>query len=224
MSAGPWFSFDPKLSWDGLLTFLGGLLAFFAILYQVRHADTGLRTQFQAEKDARSDELAERKRAIATVILFEIDRFYRFYVAEVLKVWIAGRPTENSIPTIESPGRSPFPVYATNCGHIGELDQQLAQTVVDFYASAQRHAFRICEYADKRNSSNPGHALALLGDIKSGAENLVSLAYIACAYLCVYTGINFNAEFETAKHEYMNDATLAAAQDAVAAYRTKLKR
>jgi len=223
MSADPWFAFDHKLSWDGLLTFIGGLLAFLGIFYQVHHADAGLRSQLQAEKDARLQEHDEKNRAVSTAMLFEIDRFYRLYIANVLK--IAASTERGALPALESPGPSPFPVYATNCGYVGELDTQLAQTIVDFYASGQRHAFRICNYQDKRNSSNPNSSGALLPEVKGSAENLVPLAYIACAYLCEYTGTKFTPnQFETAKREYMDDVTVQAAQDAVKAYRAKLKR
>ena len=221
MSSGPLFAFDHKLSWDGLLTLLGGFLALLGIWVQVRHADEGLRKQLQAEKDARTAERDERKRAVAAALLFEIDRFYRFYIAGLLKVATSVSP----IPELESPGTSPFPAYAGNCGHVGELDETLAAAIADFYASAQRHAFRVCDYAERRNGPNSNQILGLLPGVRSGAESLVPLAYIACAYLCVYTGTSFTAaQFETAKHEYMNEVTLQAAHDAVRAYRTKLKR
>lgn len=39
----PRFTLNGELSWDGILTLLGGVLAFFGIWRQVRHAGDGLR-------------------------------------------------------------------------------------------------------------------------------------------------------------------------------------
>jgi len=229
MSAEPWFAFDHKLSWDGLLTFFGGLLAFFAVLYQVWRADKGLRDQLQAEKAARSEEGEEEKRAIATALLFEIDRFYRFYLRSLLKIL---NSTEQAHPQLEAPGSTPFPVYTANCGQIGELDSQLAGAIVDFYTSAQRHTSRICDYVEKWNAAQVDGgstfkfriAEFLIPGIRSGGENLIPLAYIGCAYLCIYAEIPFTtAKFDVARGEDMSEATLQAARDAMESFRARMK-
>lgn len=224
VSSGPLFAFDHKLSWDGLLTFFGGLLALLGIWWQVRHADGGLRKQLQAEKDARTGERDERKRAISIAMLFEIDRFYRYYVKNLLKDLSSMMQGHSAL---ESPGPAPFPVYATNCGQIGELDSVLAGAIVDFYASAQRHAFRICDYAEKYDAARLDGsfriAISLIPSIKSGAENLIPLAYIACAYLCAYTGIPFTpTRFDVALGEGMTDVTIDAAKTAVESFRLRV--
>ena len=229
MSSEPLFAFDHKLSWDGLLTLLGGFLALFGIWWQVRHADAGLKQQLQAEKDARVGERDERKRAVSTAILFEIDRFYRYYVKNLLKDLSS---TGQACPALESPGPAPFPVYATNCGQIGELDSQLAGAIVDFYASAQRHAFRLCEYTERYNAAQAegsGYkfriAELLIPNIKSGGENLIPLAYIGCGYLCVYTGIPFTtAKFDVALGQGMSEAELLTAQTAIENFRARVRR
>ena len=225
MSSEPLFAFDRKLSWDGLLTLLGGFLALFGIWWQVRHADAGLKQQLQAEKDARVGERDERKRAVSTAILFEIDRFYRYYVKNLLKDLSS---TEQAYPALESPGPAPFPVYATNCGQIGGLDSVLAGAIVDFYASAQRHAFRLCDYAERYSRGEQrttfGIPPSLISSIRSGAENLILLAYIACAYLCTYTGVPFTtAKVDVALGQGMSEAELLTAQDAIKNFRTRMK-
>ena len=226
MSSEPLFAFDHKLSWDGLLTLLGGFLALFGIWWQVRHADAGLKQQLQAEKDARVGERDERKRAVSTAILFEIDRFYRYYVKNLLKDLSS---TEQAYPALESPGPAPFPVYATNCGQIGGLDSVLTGAIVDFYASAQRHAFRLCDYAEKyRRGEQPttfGIPPSLISSIRSGGESLILLAYIACAYLCTYTGIPFTtAKVDVALGQGMSEAELLTAQTAIENFRARVRR
>jgi hypothetical protein len=100
----PWPSFDPKLTWDGLLTFFGGVLAFFAVLFQVRHADKGLQRQLDADKKARDDQASEQARAVARALLFELDNFYRGYVqslaaAATLNEGLPGLKTLPSAPS-----------------------------------------------------------------------------------------------------------------------------
>ncbi|MGB7023502.1 MAG: hypothetical protein WBD73_06860 [Candidatus Acidiferrales bacterium] len=225
MSSEPLFAFDHKLSWDGLLTLLGGFLALFGIWWQVRHADEGLRKQLQAEKDGRAGERHERRRALSTAILFEIDRFYRYYVKNLLKD-LESKPQGQPYPVLEAPGPAPFPVYATNCGQIGELDSVLAAAIVDFYTSAQRHALRICDYVEKCNAAQArgsGISSSLSSSIGSGGENLIPLAYIACAYLCAYAGIPFTtAKFDVARGEDMSEVTLDAAKTALAGFRARI--
>ena len=232
MTAEPWFAFDHKLSWDGLLTFIGGLLAFFAILCQVRHADAGLKQQLQAEKDARSQESEDRKRAVATGLLYEIDRFYSIYIGRFLKI-LGEAAKEKRHPQVESPGTRPFSVYPANCGDIGELDKELVQTIVDFYALAQRHALRIEEYVRSYSVAltDPQGVIkasqvekALQPGIKSACEELVLRAYIVCAYLCEYTEIEFRAgQFDVARGERMSEAELLTARDAIKNFRARMK-
>ncbi|MGC1106819.1 MAG: hypothetical protein WA876_09795 [Candidatus Acidiferrales bacterium] len=201
------------LSGDAWATLVAALIAAAVAII------VGVLQRHWEQRDKRN-EMATRGKAICTAFLYEIDRFYRFYIAGLLVPTLV-----SPIADLESPGSSPFPVYAGNCGHVGELDATLAAAIADFYASAQRYAFRLCDYAERRNGPNFNQIPGLLSDVKSRAKSLVPLAYIACACLCVYTGTRFTAaQFETAKHEYMSDVTLQSAHDAIEAYRAKLKR
>src|ERR1700685_3895301 len=88
--------FVAKLTLDGLVTFVGGLLAVFAVLYQIRRADRGLQKQLNAEKYGRRDEARERQRRVAVALLFEINSYWAGDVRNLLKLLEALIPS--SVP------------------------------------------------------------------------------------------------------------------------------
>lgn len=194
-----WLRFNPTLTWDGLLTFLGGLLAFIAILVQVHFANQGLRTQLLEEKEVRGRERHRRNKATATAILFEIDDFYRTYLRDVLS-FLEGRPADNSPPVIKSAGRNPFPVYEGNTQQLGGLNQQLVETVVHFYGLARAYAMGLEAYSEALATiqlAPDSYKLLILKSmvprIKSECESITPIAFIACRFLCDYTGVAFEA-------------------------------
>lgn len=190
------------LSGDAWATLVGAIIAAaVAIAVMV--------LQRRGEQRDRKDEQTRRRKALATAILFEIDRFYRLYIDKLLVDLSA---SQSQCPILEAPGPSAFPVYTANCGHLGDLDRRLVEVIVDFYAPAQRHALRL-------------QALALsLPKMKSSSEQLIPLAYIACAYLCEYTGIPFKpARLTIAKGKGMSQDELAGAEDAVANFRSHME-
>lgn len=219
MIAPPSPSLQEGFSGDAWATLIGAVFAAAAAIL-------AMILQRRGEQSDKRKELTRQTQAMATAMLFEIDRFYRYYVHDVLQTIGCARDGKE-LPFIEAPGSSPFPVYAANCGRLGDLDKRLVESIVDFYAPAQRHALRIGEYADRydaaqaRESSFPA-ASSLVSSIRSRGENLVSLAYIVCAYLCAYTGVSFH-RLAVAKGEGMSEQTLDAAKTAVDSFRTGTK-
>jgi hypothetical protein len=207
MSADTWFAFDPKLSWDGLLTFIGGLLAFVGIFYQVRHADKGLQRQLDSEKKARAEEELEHRRAVAVGMLFELDNFYRAYVRGLANE-IPSSPREANgpahiesllLPPLRKIPSHPFPVYKANGSSVGTLPPNLTAVVVRGYSAAQWVLDRVVDYQFARKDSldhgnaAPYFALARrsleeMREIYRGAEVTLGEAMRA---LCRFAGIPF---------------------------------
>ncbi len=134
----PWFAFDGKLSWDGTLTFLGGLLAFFAIWRQVRHADDGLRRQLKAEKGVRAEEREREMCALARALSEEIKVFAEQYVEPAKKALNAWEidPKPPGVPSgVPYPPADPFCVYHRNAEAIGEFGEGTAP-IARFYGLA----------------------------------------------------------------------------------------
>jgi hypothetical protein len=139
MTGWPSLSFDPRLSGDGLLTFFGGLLAFFAILYQVRRADRGLQLQLTAEKQTREDAAKEQRRTIAVALLEEM-RFLSSRYLEATEDSLKGFDPDRSDPSsvdLKPPQANPFPIFHANAYRIGEYGSGLVKSLLAFYGLAE---------------------------------------------------------------------------------------
>lgn len=192
------FSFDPRLSWDGLLTFLGGLLAFFAILYQVRHSDKGLQGQLDEEK-RRNAQAAEAENFALARALMEIDHFYLGYV-RTLRLTFQGLQPGQLSPLRSMPSE-PFAIYRSCGAQIGSLPASLVANVVRAYSGAQWLKDRVTDYREAYFevkdegfvNQKAQFARALLGELPEvvkGAE--VTLSHTA-EMLCQFLGAKFAA-------------------------------
>jgi hypothetical protein len=197
MKCFPWPSFDPKLTWDGLLTFLGGVLAFFAVLFQVRHADMGLQSQLNVEKRTREAEAEERQRAIATALLFELDEVYRSFVREVLG-FLANHEEDPNPPSIKPVSANPFPVFSANAGALGLLPPTLVEAVAGCYGALNGYFATLAEYSQRfglllRGVSSFGLPLlaGFISRIQGEANAIVPLAYVTSGLLCYFVRTEF---------------------------------
>lgn len=231
VSSGPLFAFDHKLSWDGLLTFFGGLLALLGIWWQMRRADGGLREQLQSEKDVRARERHRRNKATATAILFEIDEFYRSYVRDALVYLEDTNKQGEPPPAVQTPGSKPFPVFDGNCQQLGAMNEQLVEAVVRFYGQARAFVSTLTEYADKyRKAYAAGDMLdwartkSFLPRVKSECTSLIPVTFISCSFLCEYTGIPFEKDrVAVSVDSHVADSTREAARKGVEELRNSVK-
>lgn len=196
MSACQWFSFDPRVSGDGLLTFFGGLLAFFAIIYQVRQADKGLQRQLDAEKKARQDAANARSRAVATAVLFEIDDHYRSNIRDLLQVF---ETQAAGVPIVLKPiSANPLPVYAGNVTTLGELPSTLVEAIVQYYGVLRVYLGTLSQYSQGYDLMVQGNQLgmpimkSLIHRIKSEAKAIIQPTYTVCGLLCSFLGTTFS--------------------------------
>jgi hypothetical protein len=152
MSACLWFSFDPRLSLDGLLTFFGGLLAFFAILYQVRHADSGLQRQLDTERKTRTREITEQRRTVAVALLSEMKFFEKYYLSAA-EASLTGVDPNNCEPhsiNLVSPPANSFPLYHANAYKIGEYGKDIVDSLQSFYGPAERFVLLLSDWVRAR--------------------------------------------------------------------------
>src|SRR5712691_4873704 len=77
------FHFEPKLTLDGLMTLVAGIIAFIAVVLQIRSSRREMVRQLNVEKEARALEEKRQNEAIAKALLFEIANFYGFYRVHV---------------------------------------------------------------------------------------------------------------------------------------------
>ncbi|MGH9684518.1 MAG: hypothetical protein ACRD4S_13020 [Candidatus Acidiferrales bacterium] len=198
MTGTPWLSFDPRLSWDGLLTFFGGVLAFFAILFQVRHADRGLKSQMDVEKRARNSAADERRRAVATGLLFEIDDHYRSNIRDVLQ-FLDGIRRDSAGMVIRPISADPFPMYIGSVEILGELPPTLVEAIVHYYGLLGVYVSRLAKYLQAFDYSMQGQsaqAKTLMDSqtplIKREGEAITQLTYPICGLLSEFVGVEFS--------------------------------
>ena len=122
--------FEAKLTLDGLMTLAAGIIAFFAVIIQIRSSSRQLRDQIKDQRDAEREEQERQKQSVATAILFEIDHVYRLISDQV-------HAGDFNIRYLIPPNR--FVVFEANAGYLGSLGSDLAQTIVRLYGEAGRY-------------------------------------------------------------------------------------
>src|ERR1700736_5168233 len=140
------FPFEPKLTLDGLMTLVAGIIAFIAILLQIRSSRREMERRLNAEKEARAVEEKRQKEAVAKALLFEIANFYGFYRVHV-RPSLDRVDVENCMPpTLSAPGSDFFAVYHGSAGRLGAFEHMLVEKLVQFYGLAELLLTSIREY------------------------------------------------------------------------------
>lgn len=183
-----------KLTLDGLMTLIAGVIAFTAVIIQIRSSSKQLQEQMKAQRGGQREEQERQKQSVATAILFEIDSIYAQFVDFA----------EDRSLLPESLGTG-FPVFTGNAMQLGLLDHDTVAAVVRFYGEIKEHfltaqalAARLRSIADKQASFSLGDPR--LGTILSiqerqkrnaqdGIAQLGPLARDACSRLCAVSRV-----------------------------------
>lgn len=189
--------FEAKLTLDGLMTLIAGVIAFAAVIIQIRSSSRQLRDQIKAQRDAEREEQERQKQSVATAILIEIDHVYRLISDQV-------HADDFDIHYLIPPNR--FVVFEANAGYLGSLGSDLAQTIVRFYGEAVRHFLASQQYLREIESAKAAAAAKSWGitggleaSIMEGSYRSVltesfravkDAASDACNRLCGFTGLD----------------------------------
>jgi hypothetical protein len=188
-------SFSP----DGDLTLVAAVIAFIAIIIQIRSSSKQVQDQIKAQRDAEREEQERQKRAVATAILFEIDLIYRSMIRDT------GEAIRNEKAVggefVVKPHSLHFAVYEGNAGKIGQLPASIGQDIVEFYGSATRFVITLQAYSDAvRNAHEAPSNIDWKGMASQYREHTVKaipwvrlLSYMVSRRLCEYTGVEFRA-------------------------------
>jgi hypothetical protein len=138
---------EAKLTLDGLMTLIAGIIAFAAVIIQIRSSSKQVQDQIKAQRDSELEEQERQKRAVATAIAFEIDSIYRGFIrdAEALfKAAGAGANFEQDLmgKRIEE---FPFIVYEGCAPLLGGLPPPLVQGIVHLYGGIAVYLMTINE-------------------------------------------------------------------------------
>jgi len=191
--------FEAKLTLDGLMTLIAGLIAFAAVIWQIRSSSKQVQDQIKAQRDAEREEQERQKRAVATAILFEIDLIYRSMIRDT------GEAIQNEKAVggefVVKPHSLHFAVYEGNASKIGQLPANIGQDIVEFYGSATRFLITLQAYSDAvRNAHEAPSNIDWRGMASQYREHTVKaipwvrlLSYMVSRRLCEYAGVEFTA-------------------------------
>src|SRR5260370_16815941 len=118
MSLSEAFTFDPKLTLDGIMTLAAGVIAFVAVILQIRSSRKQIELQLEAEKKARTLESERQKQAVARALLFEIVNFYRYSRGHVRPLLDRVDVDECAPPLLSPPNPLFFALYPPHASHL----------------------------------------------------------------------------------------------------------
>jgi hypothetical protein len=185
--------FEAKLTLDGLMTLIAGVIAFIAVILQIRSSSRQVQDQIKAQREAQEAERERQKRAVASAILSEIDNTYRYLLRDVRDFLKAVDPDKVDLHTISIKSfAARFPILDANAGRIGELGEQAAESVVGFYACIRAYLIYLDNFAlgHERWSERPDdNALEdrtrqYLSHVKNTLPSLICLAHEVSKELC----------------------------------------
>ena len=126
--------YDPKLTLDGLMTLVAGVIAFIAVIIQIRSSSKQVQDQIKAQRDAEREERERQKRTVATAILYEIDSFYVFELDLDEKKLASWDGANNSFPIAAGLRTNVSEIYKGVSPLLGSLNAKSVTAIVKFYA------------------------------------------------------------------------------------------
>lgn len=197
---GP-FTFDARLTLDGLMTLIAGVIAFVAVWWQIKSSREQVEKQLQSDLKAREEEQRRQRLAVARALLFEIDEFYARYLREPWKKLESFDPVSDKPLGVLSVGSNPFPVYYGNTARLGEFHEETSSDVVRFYVQAEAYVSMIRDYkssldselAREKSISAGSEPRILLAFMKNAIPELTNLTYLVCQKLCVVAMVAFES-------------------------------
>lgn len=184
---------------DGVMTLIAGVIAFVAVIIQIRSSSKQLREQVASYDRASLEERERRNRAVAKGILFEIDSFYRYYLRDLRDYLEKFDTVSGKLPFIKPNVPGLFGVFNGNTGEIGGLDEEALEAIVRFYSLAGSHwaSLQRCATAIERvyRAENveveDDVARTILRLSKVALPELIRFTFLVSNKLCRFTGIKF---------------------------------
>lgn len=177
-----------RLTGDGLLAFAGGTLALIGVWWSNRQSVKNLQLQLDMEKALRAEKDENYRRSLATIILYEIDHFYRYDLAISSKFaeGVRGKELKPAVGLAIPVETGAFDVYHKSAREIGYLGHETAMSVIRCYKVAQELrdiVQRFIIYLEKNDP--PQLSSGFIDAIERISSNLRIGALEACSRLCL---------------------------------------
>ena len=194
--------FEAKLTLDGLMTLVAGIIAFSAVIIQIRSSSKQVQDQVKAQREAEREEQERQKRAIAKALLFEVDDFYSNHLKGAYDHYRSFDIATGKLPGVTGMDHQPFAVYNGNTASLGIFSDEVVRSVVVFYDTARRHLsinrdFKemLREYQYGSHSPEAGQeARQLFFYVRGSIPRLTRLSYEACMKLAHLSGVHFRKD------------------------------
>lgn len=194
------FTFEPKLTLDGIMTLSAGVIAFVAVVLQIRSARKDVNLQLDAERKTRTLESERQMQAVARALQFEIVNFYKYYRAHLLPLLDNVDIESCQPPSFSAPDSDFFAIYKGSVSHIGSFEEVLVGKVVRSYglsasllSSIREYTFSLQRELDRQHYVAPASApRKLLKQIRNLMYETDAAAVEAMQALCKVTALPFD--------------------------------
>jgi hypothetical protein len=201
MSLREAFSFDPRLTLDGIMTLSAGVIAFVAVVLQIRSTRKQIELQLEAEKKARALEFERQKQVVARALLFEIVNFYRYYCGHLRPLSDQVDVDECAPPLLSAPNSDFFGVYRGSASHLGAFEPKIVEKVVKscglsawLLSSIRDYTRSMDQELERQPNIMPGSApRKLLKQIKNLMYETDAVAVDAMQELCKVADVPFDS-------------------------------
>jgi len=201
--------FEAKLTLDGLMTLVAGIIAFSAVIIQIRSSSKQVQDQVKAQREAEREEQERQKRAIAKALLFEVDDFYSNHLRGVYDHYRTFDGAMERLPGVTGMDIRSFAVYNGNTALLGILSDELVKSVVVFYDTARFHLLMVRDYKEllreyqysTRSPEAGQEALQVFSYVKASVPRLTRLSYETCMKLARLSDVPFRKDTVTVAGE-----------------------
>lgn len=183
------------------MTLAAGVIAFVAVVIQVRSSRKEVECQLEAERGERAQEFERQKQAVARALLFEIVNFYRYYFAHLRPLLDPVDTEDCPLPSFGAPDSAFFAVYQGSANHLGAFERVLVEKVVRAYglsawllSSIREYTWSVDRELERQKYVPRGSApRILLKQIKTLMYEADALAVDAMKGLCIVADVLFDS-------------------------------
>jgi Mg2+ and Co2+ transporter CorA len=194
--------FEAKLTLDGLMTIVAGIIAFVAVIIQIRSSSRQVRDQIQAQREAEQEDKERQKRAVAKALLFEIDDFYLNHLRGVDDHYRNFDGAMEKLPGVTGMDIRPFAVYDGSTPSLGTLSDEVVKSVVVLYDTARFHLLTVRDYKEMLREYQYGshspeagqEARQLFFYVRASIPRLTRLSYETCMKLACLSNVPFRKD------------------------------
>ena len=193
---------------DGVMTLVAGVIAFVAVIIQIRFSSKQMQDQMREQRDAEEEDRERQMRSVAAALLSEIDCFYASHLEPRSRLFESWRMTENdpqSVEVFRFVAGKPFAVYESLAERLGGFDATIAWGTVYTYGTMAAFAelIRLYERETSGMSSQDRAGQEIRSDarevlrnkIRESAKTTMFVMVTICRPLCRFCGKDFSTLF-----------------------------